>query len=145
MRFCTGCGAQLEDGAKFCSVCGTPFPDMTPAEPAALAPPEKKSREAQTGPSAEREAAAVSGGQKQRAAVARALVMDPAIILADEPTGNLDEETGHQIVELLRHISAKGSAVVMTTHNLQLVRDFPGIVYRCDCHQIKDVTQEFYR
>ena len=87
----------------------------------------------------------LSGGEQQRIVIARAILNSPDIVLADEPTGNLDEETGHQIVELLRHISAKGSAVVMTTHNLQLVRDFPGIVYRCDCHQIKDVTQEFYR
>lgn len=87
----------------------------------------------------------LSGGEQQRIVIARAILNSPEIVLADEPTGNLDEETGHQIVELLRHISAKGSAVVMTTHNLQLVRDFPGIVYRFDCHQIKDVTQEFYR
>ena len=87
----------------------------------------------------------LSGGEQQRIVIARAILNSPDIVLADEPTGNLDEETGHQIVELLRHISAKGSAVVMATHNLQLVRDFPGIVYRCDCHQIKDVTQEFYR
>ncbi len=87
----------------------------------------------------------LSGGEQQRIVIARAILNSPEIVLADEPTGNLDEETGHQIVELLRHISVKGSAVVMTTHNLQLVRDFSGIVYRCDCHQIKDVTQEFYR
>lgn len=87
----------------------------------------------------------LSGGEQQRIVIARAILNAPEIVLADEPTGNLDEETGHQIVELLRHISAKESAVVMTTHNLQLVRDFPGIVYRCDNHQIKDITQEFYR
>lgn len=87
----------------------------------------------------------LSGGEQQRIVIARAILNAPEIVLADEPTGNLDEETGHQIVELLRHISAKGSAVVMTTHNLQLVRDFPGIIYRCDNHQIKDITQEFYR
>jgi len=87
----------------------------------------------------------LSGGEQQRIVIARAILNSPEIVLADEPTGNLDEETGHQIVELLRHISAKGSAVVMTTHNLQLVRDFPGIVYRCDNHQVKDITREFYR
>lgn len=87
----------------------------------------------------------LSGGEQQRIVIARAILNSPEIVLADEPTGNLDEEMGHQIVELLRHISAKGSAVVMTTHNLQLVRDFPGIVYRCDNHQVTDVTQEFYR
>lgn len=87
----------------------------------------------------------LSGGEQQRIVIARAILNSPEIVLADEPTGNLDEETGHQIVELLRHISAKGSAIVMTTHNLRLVRDFPGIVYCCDNHQVKDITQEFYR
>ncbi len=87
----------------------------------------------------------LSGGEQQRIVIARAILNTPQIVLADEPTGNLDEETGHQIVKLLQHISATGSAVVMTTHNLQLVRKFPGIVYRCDEHHIQDVTQEFYR
>lgn len=87
----------------------------------------------------------LSGGEQQRIVIARAILNSPEIVLADEPTGNLDEETGHQIVELLRHISAKGSAVIMTTHNLQLIWKYPGIVYRCDCHRIKDVSQEFYR
>lgn len=87
----------------------------------------------------------LSGGEQQRIVIARAILNSPEIVLADEPTGNLDEETGHQIVELLRRISAKGSAIVMTTHNLRLVRDFPGIVYCCDNHQVKDITQEFYR
>ncbi len=87
----------------------------------------------------------LSGGEQQRIVIARAILNTPQIVLADEPTGNLDEETGHHIVKLLQHISATGSAVVMTTHNLQLVRKFPGIVYRCDEHHIQDVTQEFYR
>jgi cell division transport system ATP-binding protein len=87
----------------------------------------------------------LSGGEQQRIVLARAILNNPTIVLADEPTGNLDEETGHHIVELLRHISTKGTAVVMTTHNLQLVRDYPGIVYRCEDHHIHDVTQEFYQ
>lgn len=87
----------------------------------------------------------LSGGEQQRVVIARAILNTPDIVLADEPTGNLDEETGHQIVELLRHISAKGSAVVMTTHNLQWVKEFPGIVYRCDNNRVKNITQEFYR
>lgn len=87
----------------------------------------------------------LSGGEQQRIVIARAILNSPQIVLADEPTGNLDEETGHQIVELLRYISTTGSAVIMTTHNLQLVREYPGIVYRCEEHQVKDVTQEFYQ
>ena len=85
----------------------------------------------------------LSGGQKQRVAIARALVKEPEIILADEPTGNLDIETSRHIVELLRDISSRGTAVVMTTHNLQLLQEYPGIVYRCDKHQIEDVTGEY--
>ncbi len=87
----------------------------------------------------------LSGGEQQRIVIARAILNSPEIVLADEPTGNLDEETGHRIVELLRHISSQGSAVVMTTHNLQLLRDYPGIIYRCDNHGIEDITDEFYK
>ena len=68
---------------------------------------------------------------------------NPAIILADEPTGNLDVETGKAIVELLHSICESGSSVVMTTHNLQLLREYPGRVYRCSEHHINDVTDEF--
>ena len=85
----------------------------------------------------------LSGGQQQRVAIARALASSPAIILADEPTGNLDVETGKAIVELLHNICESGSSVVMTTHNLQLLKDYPGRVYRCADHQIVDVTDEY--
>ncbi len=86
----------------------------------------------------------LSGGEQQRIVLARAILNSPKIILADEPTGNLDEETGRQLIRLLRAISAKGAAVVMTTHNLNLVREFPGIVYKCEGHQIIECTKEFY-
>ena len=85
----------------------------------------------------------LSGGQKQRAAVARALITYPKLILADEPTGNLDVETGKSIVELLHNICETGSSVVMTTHNLQLLKEYPGRVYRCAEHHITDVTDEY--
>ena len=65
------------------------------------------------------------------------------IIFADEPTGNLDVETGKSIVELLHNICESGSSVVMTTHNLQLLKEYPGRVYRCADHQIVDVTAEY--
>ena len=83
----------------------------------------------------------LSGGEQQR--IARAVLNSPAIILADEPTGNLDVETGKAIVELLHSICESGSSVVMTTHNLQLLKEYPGRVYRCAEHCIKDVTGEF--
>ena len=87
----------------------------------------------------------MSGGQQQRVAIARALVTNADIILADEPTGNLDSETGRQIVELLKSICASGSAIMMTTHNLHLLSEYPGIVYRFENHQIKEVTNEYSR
>lgn len=85
----------------------------------------------------------LSGGEQQRIVIARAILNNPQIILADEPTGNLDTETGKHIVELLRDISSRGTAVVMTTHNQQLLRDYPGIVYRCENHQIEDITRDY--
>ena len=85
----------------------------------------------------------LSGGEQQRIVIARAILNNPEIILADEPTGNLDFETSRHIVELLRDISSRGTAVVMTTHNMQLLQEYPGIVYRCDKHQIEDVTGEY--
>ena len=78
----------------------------------------------------------LSGGEQQRIVIARAILNTPEIILADEPTGNLDPETGRQIVELLRNICAKGSTVIMTTHNLQLIEEYPGKVFRCEGHRL---------
>lgn len=85
----------------------------------------------------------LSGGEQQRIVIARAMLNSPEIILADEPTGNLDAETGRAIVGLLHNISRTGSLVVMTTHNLQLLHEFPGQVYRCAGHQITDATSEY--
>lgn len=85
----------------------------------------------------------LSGGEQQRIVIARAVLNSPELILADEPTGNLDSETGHAIAELLHGISEAGALVVMTTHNLQLLREFPGKVYRCADHLMTDVTAEY--
>ena len=87
----------------------------------------------------------LSGGEQQRIVIARAMLNSPEIILADEPTGNLDVETGKAIVELLHNICQAGSLVVMTTHNLQLVAEYPGQVYRCAEHRIVNVTDEFVK
>lgn len=82
----------------------------------------------------------LSGGEQQRIVIARALLNNPDVILADEPTGNLDAETGKHITELLHDICSRGTAVVMTTHNLQLLNDYPGIVYRCEDHHLEEVN-----
>lgn len=74
----------------------------------------------------------LSGGEQQRIAIARALLNRPKLILADEPTGNLDQETGHQIMSLLHRICAEGTAVIIATHNIQLTEDFPARVVKCE-------------
>lgn len=73
----------------------------------------------------------LSGGEQQRIVIARALLNRPELILADEPTGNLDPQTGYQIVTLLHKLAADGHAVLMATHNLQLVDDFPARMVSC--------------
>lgn len=74
----------------------------------------------------------LSGGEQQRIVMARALLNSPDIILADEPTGNLDPETGAQIVELLHSIQESGTTVLMSTHNLGLIQRYPGRVLKCE-------------
>lgn len=74
----------------------------------------------------------LSGGEQQRVVIARALLNSPSLILADEPTGNLDPETGSQIVDLLQQISNSGTAVIMSTHNYSIVQAFPGVIMRCE-------------
>ncbi|MDY5813114.1 MAG: ATP-binding cassette domain-containing protein [Bacteroides sp.] len=83
----------------------------------------------------------LSGGEQQRVVIARAVLNNPEVILADEPTGHLDVETGRAIVELLHHISQSGALVVMTTHNLQLIKQYPGKVYRCEDHRVEFVDE----
>lgn len=85
----------------------------------------------------------LSGGEQQRIAIARAILNKPKVIIADEPTGNLDVETARQIIELLKQITRSGTAVVMTTHNTSLLKEYPGIVYRCINKRLEDITKDY--
>ncbi len=82
----------------------------------------------------------LSGGEQQRIVIARALLNSPEIILADEPTGNLDPETGAMIVSLLHEISSRGTAVIMSTHNHLLTREYPGRVVRIENCTLEEVV-----
>ena len=83
----------------------------------------------------------LSGGEQQRIVIARSILNKPEIVLADEPTGNLDVETGSKITELLHQICEQGSAIIMTTHNLNLLKEYPGKVYKCEDHQLLPTEQ----
>ena len=85
----------------------------------------------------------LSGGEQQRIAIARAILNKPKMIIADEPTGNLDPETADNIVSLLKQISLTGTAVVMSTHNLPMLDKYPGVVYQCKDGHLNDVTGEY--
>jgi cell division transport system ATP-binding protein len=85
----------------------------------------------------------LSGGEQQRIAIARAILNRPKLIVADEPTGNLDLETAANIIQLLRQITQTGTAVIMTTHNISLLNEYPGIVYRCIDGRLEDITETY--
>lgn len=80
----------------------------------------------------------LSGGEQQRISIARALLNNPKIILADEPTGNLDGESSAVIMDILRKISEHGTTIIMSTHNLSLLTDYPGVVYECEDGNLKE-------
>lgn len=86
----------------------------------------------------------LSGGEQQRVAIARALVNNPEIILADEPTGNLDPETSAEIMYLLRDISLTGRSVLMATHNYSLIKRFPSRVFRIEEGVVHDDPIDSY-
>jgi cell division transport system ATP-binding protein len=81
----------------------------------------------------------LSGGEQQRIVIARALLNSPELIIADEPTGNLDPETGEQIFNSLNLISQTGRAVIVATHNHQLIDRFPGRVLLCEDKKISEL------
>lgn len=82
----------------------------------------------------------LSGGEQQRIAIARAILNHPQLIIADEPTGNLDGETADNIMQLLKEISKTGTAVVMSTHNTMLISKYPGRAYRCSDERLEPIT-----
>lgn len=84
----------------------------------------------------------ISGGQKQRAAIARALVNDPEIIFADEPTGNLDSKSGIQIMEILADLNKKGKTVILVTHDQELVKYAYRIIEMMDGEVVSDHSEQ---
>lgn len=78
----------------------------------------------------------LSGGERQAVAIARAMLNDPDIILADEPTGNLDPETTLDVLKTLLKIADGGTAVLMATHNYGLIQKYPGRILKCENHQV---------
>ncbi|MBP1638184.1 MAG: transporter related protein [Bacteroidetes bacterium] len=84
----------------------------------------------------------LSGGEQQRIVIARALLNSPEIILADEPTGNLDPNTGQDIMDLLYNIRKSGTTVLVATHNLSWIDIFEGRVLMCDDDKLMDITEE---
>jgi cell division transport system ATP-binding protein len=81
----------------------------------------------------------LSGGEQQRVAIARSILNQPQIIIADEPTGNLDKETADNIMQLLKSIADKGTAVIMSTHNISLVNKYPGKAFQCQDGKMEQV------
>lgn len=82
----------------------------------------------------------LSGGEQQRVAIARALLNHPEIILADEPTGNLDPETSQEIMQLFKQLHQNGMTIIMATHDYNMILKFPGTILKCENKQLFEVV-----
>jgi cell division transport system ATP-binding protein len=82
----------------------------------------------------------LSGGEQQRVAIARALLNNPEIIIADEPTGNLDPETSNEIMQLFSKLHKEGISLIMATHDYNMIVKFPGKIYQCDQKGLNEVV-----
>jgi putative ABC transport system ATP-binding protein len=83
----------------------------------------------------------ISGGQQQRVAIARALANDPEVILADEPTGNLDTHTGEKVMDVLKNLNKEGKTIVMVTHSPELAKEYADIVYWLKDGKVEKITK----
>ncbi len=84
----------------------------------------------------------LSGGEQQRVVIARALLNKPPVILADEPTGNLDPDSSKKIMKILQAITQKGSCVLIATHQYDLIKEFPGRVFRINNNHVREIRVE---
>ena len=82
----------------------------------------------------------MSGGQRQRIAIARALLNDPKLIIADEPTGNLDPQTSLEIMKLFKSLHEKGMTLLMATHDYNMIVKFPGKIFKCEDGKVFEVV-----
>jgi len=86
----------------------------------------------------------LSGGEQQRVAIARALINDPAVLIADEPTGNPDPEVAQDIIKLFIDINHSGTAILMATHNHEFINRYPGRVLKCEGGEVIDIPRKVY-
>jgi cell division transport system ATP-binding protein len=84
----------------------------------------------------------LSGGEQQRVVIARALINEPVMLIADEPTGNLDPQVSSGILELFREINRSGTTILMATHNYQFIKDYPARVLKCENAKLLDSQRE---
>jgi cell division transport system ATP-binding protein len=84
----------------------------------------------------------LSGGEQQRVVIARALINEPTILIADEPTGNLDPEVANDILKVFQQINKSGTAILMATHSYSLIRKFPARILKCTNGKILDSKKE---